>query len=187
MLINLYNQLLVMSIVTGGLYLILKLFSAVTMKYFTASWHYYTYIAVYTFLLLPYYKLVLLFHFNFNQISQKAENGLVLAVYNIDWDVYAYEDAYGTSQLNMSKGANAEFNISWSPEPGVIRVGLYNRDTGKFYWAKSSTTSPLNGTITVPETGLYSFAVGNLQRFRHRVNCQISYRIDHGIDKKNVF
>lgn len=85
----------------------------------------------------------------------------IRAVYNIDWDVYAYENAYGTSQLNMSQGSQIPYDISWSPQPGVIRVGLYNRNTGTFYWAASSTTSPLNGTITVPATGLYSFAVGN--------------------------
>lgn len=75
MLINLYNQLFVMSVIAGGLYLILKLFSAATMKYFKASWHYYTYAAVYTFLLLPYHKLVLLFNFN-----QKVNTGLTLPV-----------------------------------------------------------------------------------------------------------
>jgi beta-lactamase regulating signal transducer with metallopeptidase domain len=64
MLINLYNQLFVMSIVAGGLYLILKIFSMVTTKYFKASWHYYTYIAVYMFLLLPYHKFISLFSFN---------------------------------------------------------------------------------------------------------------------------
>ena len=73
MLITLYNQLFVMSIVAGGLYLILKLFSAVTLKYFKASWHYYTYTAAYMFLLLPYHKLVSLLDFN-----QKVNNGLSL-------------------------------------------------------------------------------------------------------------
>ena len=73
MLINLYNQLLVMSIVAGALYLILKFFSAATMKYFTASWHYYTYTAIYLFLLLPYHKLISLFHPIF---SQKIGNDL---------------------------------------------------------------------------------------------------------------
>lgn len=66
MLIILYNQLFIMSIVAGGLYLVLKLISVVTVKYFIASWHYYTYIAIYLFLLLPYHKLILLFHLNYN-------------------------------------------------------------------------------------------------------------------------
>lgn len=64
MFIKLYNELFLMSAVFGGLYLILKVSSITTMKYFKASWHYYTYTAVYMFLLLPYHKLVSLFNFN---------------------------------------------------------------------------------------------------------------------------
>ena len=75
MLINLYNQLFVMSVVAGGLYLILKLLSGLTMKCFALSWHYYTYTGIYMFLLLPYHKLLALFRLNFNQ---NAGNGLVL-------------------------------------------------------------------------------------------------------------
>lgn len=56
MMINIYSQLFVMSFVVGGLYFILKLLSGVTLKYFTAAWHYYTNIAVYMFFLLPYHQ-----------------------------------------------------------------------------------------------------------------------------------
>jgi len=49
MLINIYDQLFIMSVVAAGLYLILKLLSAVTLRYFTAAWHYYTNIAMYMF------------------------------------------------------------------------------------------------------------------------------------------
>lgn len=62
-----YNQLLVMSIVSSGLYLTLKLFSAATMRYVTPSWHYYTYTWIYSFLLLPYHKLFTVFDLNFGQ------------------------------------------------------------------------------------------------------------------------
>jgi hypothetical protein len=55
-MIDIYSQLFVMSFVAGGLYLILKLLSGVTFKYFTAAWHYYTNIAVYMFFLLPYHR-----------------------------------------------------------------------------------------------------------------------------------
>lgn len=64
MLIVLYNQLFIMSIVSGLTYLILKILSPVTMKYFKASWYYYTYISIYLFLLLPYHKLVSFFSYN---------------------------------------------------------------------------------------------------------------------------
>lgn len=58
MLLNLYHQLLIMSIVAGGLYLILKLFSPVTLRYFTTAWHYYSYIFLSTFFLIPYYSVL---------------------------------------------------------------------------------------------------------------------------------
>ncbi len=73
MFIGLYNQLFIMSFVSGGLYLILKIINTATKRYFKASWHYYTYIVIYTFLLLPYHKLVSLFNFN-----PKIENILSL-------------------------------------------------------------------------------------------------------------
>jgi beta-lactamase regulating signal transducer with metallopeptidase domain len=64
MMMNIYNQLLIMSIVAGGLYLVLKLLSILTPKYFTAVWHYYSNLIIYSFLLVPYYKIISLFHRN---------------------------------------------------------------------------------------------------------------------------
>lgn len=40
------------------LYLVLKLLSAITLKYFPASWHYYSYLLVSSFFLIPYYTLL---------------------------------------------------------------------------------------------------------------------------------
>ncbi|KFD40486.1 hypothetical protein DK28_0204870, partial [Peptococcaceae bacterium SCADC1_2_3] len=71
-MINIYDQLFIMSVVAAGLYLILKLLSAVTLRYFTAAWHYYTNIAMYMFFLLPYYKLVSLFNLNFKQTTENV-------------------------------------------------------------------------------------------------------------------
>jgi len=72
MLINIYEQLFIMSVVAAGLYLTLKLLNAVTLRYFTAAWHYYTNIAMYMFFLLPYYKLVSLFNLNFKQTAENV-------------------------------------------------------------------------------------------------------------------
>ena len=47
------------------------------MKYFTPSWHYYTYIGIYMFLLLPYHKLLSLFPLDF---CQNVGNRLVLPI-----------------------------------------------------------------------------------------------------------
>lgn len=77
MLINLYNHLIAMSIVAGGLYLLLKIISKGTVKYFTASWHYYSYIVIYLFFLLPYHKIISLFYLF---LSPKIGNDLPLPV-----------------------------------------------------------------------------------------------------------
>jgi len=55
-MLNTYNQLLIMSVVAGGLCLMLKLLSALTLRYFTAAWHYYSYFVLGTFFLIPYHK-----------------------------------------------------------------------------------------------------------------------------------
>ncbi|HZX21381.1 MAG TPA: hypothetical protein VFF25_03205 [Clostridia bacterium] len=68
MLIDLYNQLLLMSIITGLLYIILKLFSIVTHKYFSSAWHYYTYLLISTFFLIPYHSVLS----KFNIFTRKA-------------------------------------------------------------------------------------------------------------------
>lgn len=58
MLTHLYNQLLIASFAASLLYLILKLFSKWTQRYFKASWHYVSYVLVCTFFLIPYQKLL---------------------------------------------------------------------------------------------------------------------------------
>lgn len=70
-----YNQLLIMSLVAGGLYLLLKLLSALTSRYFTAAWHYYSNLIMFSFFLIPYYKILSLFHVDMGTI---APNGLRL-------------------------------------------------------------------------------------------------------------
>lgn len=95
-----------------------------------------------------------------NDASIQSNIG-IFATYNINWSVSANTNVYGVSQLSMAKGNKVSYNIDWTPEPGTIRVGLYNRNTGKYYWADSDTNPPLEGKITVPSDGLYSFAVGN--------------------------
>lgn len=67
MIIKLYNNLLIMSIVSGGLYLVLRLIHKITSKYFTMHWNYYTYIIIYLFFILPYHKLISLIDLFFRQ------------------------------------------------------------------------------------------------------------------------
>ncbi|MBE1556100.1 M56 family metallopeptidase [Sporosarcina limicola] len=55
MLMNMYTQLLMMSVIAGVFYLILKMLSTVTLKYFTATWHYYSNIVIATLFLIPYH------------------------------------------------------------------------------------------------------------------------------------
>jgi len=72
MLFHIYNQLLIMSVVAGGLYLILKLLSALTLKYFTAAWHYCSYLLLYTFFLIPYHKWLSWLDLSFVQTVDKG-------------------------------------------------------------------------------------------------------------------
>ncbi|PSL50639.1 hypothetical protein B0H94_103252 [Salsuginibacillus halophilus] len=50
MLTDIYSQLLIMSAVAGVLYLLLKLANKLTKKYFTATWHYYSHLLMYSLL-----------------------------------------------------------------------------------------------------------------------------------------
>lgn len=65
MFLDFYNQLLIMTVVGGGLYLLLKLLSVVTLRYFTAAWHYLSYLFLSTFFLIPYYTLLSSFDLHF--------------------------------------------------------------------------------------------------------------------------
>lgn len=55
---KLYIDLFIMSLVTAILYILLIFFNKITMQHFKISWHYYTYVMLYSFLVLPYYKLM---------------------------------------------------------------------------------------------------------------------------------
>lgn len=58
MLSGIYRQLLVMSAAGGGIYLIFKLLSPLTRRYFSAAWHDRTGLAAYSFFLIPYHKIL---------------------------------------------------------------------------------------------------------------------------------
>ena len=65
MFLDLYNHIMIMSVVGGGLYLILKLLSFLTLRYFTAAWHYFSGLFLSTFFLIPYYTLLSRFDLQF--------------------------------------------------------------------------------------------------------------------------
>lgn len=74
MLLSLYIQILVLSLVTSGLYLILKGISRLTMKYFHAVWHYRTYLIIFSFFIIPYHYFLSLCSFGWVQeIKRKVE------------------------------------------------------------------------------------------------------------------
>lgn len=56
MLIGVYRQLLLMSAAGGGIYLVFKLLSPLTRRYFSAAWRDQTGLAAYSFFLIPYHK-----------------------------------------------------------------------------------------------------------------------------------
>lgn len=55
---DVYYHLFLMSVTAAALYLILRLLSKWTQKHFTATWHYYSHVLIYTFFIIPYFKLV---------------------------------------------------------------------------------------------------------------------------------
>jgi bla regulator protein BlaR1 len=65
MLINIYYELFVVSIVTGALYLVLHSFKPKTLRLFSAKWHYYILLSLYLFLILPYHGLLSIIVVNF--------------------------------------------------------------------------------------------------------------------------
>jgi len=87
MLINIYTQLLIMSAVAGGLYLVLKLLGVLTYKYFIAAWHYYSNLMIYSFFLVPYYKIVSLFHLDLGPTPIMKLNQPTVIVYPASNDV----------------------------------------------------------------------------------------------------
>ncbi|WP_434654578.1 M56 family metallopeptidase [Thermoanaerobacterium thermosaccharolyticum] len=91
-----YNQLLIMSVVAGGLYLILKLLSLFTFKYFSSTWHYYSYIFMYMFFLIPYHRLVSWLNLSFAQYLSwyisSAANGIATSRHEIHASISLYLD-----------------------------------------------------------------------------------------------
>lgn len=71
-----------MSIVAGGLVLVLKLMSVLTLKYFTATWHYYSNVVMYSFFLVPYYKIVSLSHLDLKRISPLSQPAVMAPASN---------------------------------------------------------------------------------------------------------
>lgn len=93
----------------------------------------------------------------------------ILTTYSIDWNVGAGKGEYGRNSYGMKKGTKIPFNITFSPEAGVLSVGLYNHNTGKYEMLKSATSSPFKGSFEVPADGQYSFAVQNGSKQSMRV------------------
>lgn len=110
MLVDLYNQLLLISIIAGLLYLILKLFGIVTHKYFSAAWHYYTYLLISTFFLIPYHSLLSMFNIFIRKaaewllpmppiINSRPYTNIILNNRVIQVFEKSYETAYSYAEL----------------------------------------------------------------------------------------
>lgn len=79
-MLDFYYPLLIMSAVAAALFLILRLLSKWTQKYFTATWHYYSHVLLYTFFIIPYFKLVSFLGLNVPQTVQNRVEILPLEV-----------------------------------------------------------------------------------------------------------
>lgn len=74
MLIEMYKQVMIMSVFAGILYLFLKVSSILTQRYFTATWHYYSYLLICSMFIIPFYKLITLFDLNFTSGKSEVES-----------------------------------------------------------------------------------------------------------------
>ena len=92
----------------------------------------------------------------------QAENEESTLGYGITWSLEEDTVVHGTNQFNLNAGSIVSFDVAWpdSIEEEVV-VGLYNQETETYYWPFGSSDLSLNGAIVAPESGLYSFAVGN--------------------------
>jgi len=78
MLVYVSSHLLVMSIVAGGLVLLLKLSDALGQKSFSATSRYYTHLVGYSFFLVPYFTIVALLQSPFRQAVPSGQNDAML-------------------------------------------------------------------------------------------------------------
>lgn len=115
-MIDLYYTLLLMSAIATTLYLILRVLSKWTQKYFTATWHYYSHILLYSLFFIPYFKLLSFINFNFMRtIPNKTR--LVAPVENVSLETpipMVMSDASRsiTSNLISPQMSHALINIS---------------------------------------------------------------------------
>lgn len=58
MLINLYNQVILTSIIFGAVYFLVKFLNHNFFQFFSAKWHYYIRVSIYIFFLLPFYGVI---------------------------------------------------------------------------------------------------------------------------------
>ncbi|GIP34882.1 M56 family metallopeptidase [Paenibacillus sp. J2TS4] len=77
-----YYTLLLMSVVAAALYLILRLLSRFTQSYFSATWHYYSHVFLYTLFFIPYFKLVSFFYLNIPESVQNKLRSFTASIQN---------------------------------------------------------------------------------------------------------
>ncbi len=73
LLLNIYWHLLIMSLVAGGLYLVLKVLRVLTLKCFTATWHYYANLIAISFFVVPYFVLAPFFHLGVGKLAPLSQ------------------------------------------------------------------------------------------------------------------
>ncbi len=99
---------------------------------------------------------------NVNVIEDVKINGDDVGIesYQIEGTISPNSNAMAPSRFTMTSGSTIDYDITWSPRPGIVRVGIYNHNTEQITWTSSGST-PRSGTITINNPGLYSFIVGN--------------------------
>lgn len=100
MLTTVSGHLLVMSIVAGGLVLLLRQSDVLSQKYLSATWRYYSHLIAYSFFLVPYFALVPLLRFSLGPVTPSGR--------------YAAGHPYSLNAITEWSGL-ATWLIAWLP------------------------------------------------------------------------
>jgi len=123
-MIDLYYTLLLMSAIATTLYLILRFLSIFTQKYFTATWHYYSHVLLYSLFFIPYFKLVSFINLD-KMRTVPNKNRLVGPVENVSRETpipMIVSDASRSITTDSHQISHALMNI-WNIVPYVFIFG----------------------------------------------------------------
>lgn len=85
----------------------------------------------------------------------------ILTTWTIEWTIPAGRTWRGLNVFTMPRGDTIDFDVEFSPQPGIVRFGLWEDDEEQFEPSLTAISSPFSGSVTAPRQGRYSFAIQN--------------------------